>query len=370
MLALAPKYHKAFLNPADESFHRLECPPPKSGKYDYLQSQSRSLSQRKFFFAINLHDSIDILPRLIGSVIEAIQFLGASQCALSIIEGRSEDGTYEILHSLTPVLESVGIQFYFSSSPRDPHGAGSDRVATLAALRNEALEPLIKHQDEYSRDTTIIFLNDVAICMEDILELIHQRINLGADMTCGMDWKNLWVDPTFYDVWIARDMNGDSFFEIGEDGNWDSAWKLFWNNAESKQKFEQHRPFQVFSCWNGGAAFTARPFLEKRIAFRGPREGECYQGEPTILCKEMWYLGYGKIAVVPTVNLEYSDDGARKIKELRGTVSGFPPQGGDTTLRFDWISKPPDMVRCITNYDNQTWRPWNESLGIEDPTAP
>lgn len=35
-------------------------------------------------------------------------------------------------------------------------------------------------------------------------------------------------------------------------------------------------------------------------------------------CNDMWFHGYGKIAVVPTVNLEYSVDRGRKIKEDKG----------------------------------------------------
>jgi hypothetical protein len=42
-------------------------------------------------------------------------------------------------------------------------------------------------------------------------------------MVCGMDWVNLWRDPMVYDVWIARGMNGDYFFEIPTDGSWKNA---------------------------------------------------------------------------------------------------------------------------------------------------
>jgi alpha-1,3-mannosyltransferase len=34
-----------------------------------------------------------------------------------------------------------------------------------------------------------------------------------------MDWVYLDTNPTFYDVWIARGMTGETFFKIGEDGN-------------------------------------------------------------------------------------------------------------------------------------------------------
>ncbi|CAG8954647.1 hypothetical protein HYFRA_00004568 [Hymenoscyphus fraxineus] len=356
-LKLAPAYHRAILNPEDGTFPRLDCPVPTSGKYEYIRSNSTDSGfHRRYFFALDLHDSLAVLPRLLGSVIETIKFLGVSRCALSIVEGRSEDGTFEVLTSLSKELERIGIQYYFRSSDGNPEA--DNRIGALASLRNDALQPLLGNRQIYLENATVVFLNDVAICMEDILELIHQREKLGADMTCGMDWKNLWKDPTFYDVWIARSLNGDSFFEIGADGNWDSAWNLFWNHEESQKRFSGHQPFQVFACWNGGAVFTAKPFLEEKIRFRAPREGECFQGEPSIFCKEMWHLGYGKIAVIPTVNLEYSDEGAKLVKQLRGTPSSSQVENEDN---LNWEG-PPEKVKCIAQYDNQHWVPWDEYI--------
>lgn len=315
--------------------------------------------RKKYFFALNLHQSAPLLPRLLGSIIEAIRFLGPAQCALSIVEGRSTDGTYEILKLLEKEVGKEQLQYFFQTSDVDPKVPGGDRIKMLADLRNQALAPMVDNPTHYVNDTTVIFLNDVAICMEDILELIHQRAHLNADMVCGMDWANLWKDPTFYDVWVARDMKGQSFFEIGEDGNWNSAWNLFWDNPDSKQRFDDHKPIQVFSCWNGGTAFVATPLLQKKVKFRAPKEEECYQGEPSLFCKDMWHLGWGKIAVLPTVNLEYSDDGGTKIKELRGYVSGF---GNQDNENIQWEPNPPTEVRCIVDYAKQTMRPWDEGL--------
>lgn len=355
----APAYVKAILTSEDTTFPRLECPIPTHGRYDYLRNQSYTAGRRSFFFALDLHQNVDLLPRLLGSVIEAIRFLGPSHCALSIVEGRSDDGTLEVLQELAGALEKERIPYFLKSDDRDPLGESENRIEALAALRNEALEPLINHLDQYRNDTTVIFLNDVALCMEDILELIHQRVHQNADMTCAMDWVNLWQDPTFYDIWIGRGINGDSFFDIPPGGDWNFAWNLFWNHEPTKQRFENHKPFQVFSCWNGGVAFTALPLLQKKIKFRSPVEGECFQGEPMIYSKEMWHLGYGKIAVVPSVNLEYSDDGAREIKRLRGYVSELVDEEDD---RIEWEAKPPEKVKCMTPMDSQDWRPWDEFL--------
>jgi alpha-1,3-mannosyltransferase len=281
------------------------------------------------------------------------------------VEGRSNDGTFEILKLLRTEIEGIGVKYFFNSSILDPTASNCDRIEVLAKLRNLALEPLTKQTEQYSEDTTVLFINDVSICMEDILELIHQRVYQNADMTCGMDWTYVGPDPTFYDVWIARGMNGNSFFNIPEDGNWNSAWSLFWDNPESLVRYNAHKPFQVFSCWNGATAFTAKPLLEQKIKFRSKFGNECYQGEPQLFCKDMWHLGYGKILVVPSVNLEYSDEAARKIKSLKGYVSQWVNQDGDIDdplVQVVWEKAPPPLIKCMSPMGNQKWLPWDYEL--------
>jgi hypothetical protein len=33
------------------------------------------------------------------------------------------------------------------------------------------------------------------------------------------------------------------------------------------------------------------------------RNNECYMGEPTLFCKDMWHKEFGRIAVVPTFRI-------------------------------------------------------------------
>lgn len=266
-------------------------------------------------------------------------------------------------------MKRIGVKYSLITSDINPTGdKARGRIDALAQLRNLALRPLVDHPEQFSQNATIVFLNDVAICMEDILELIHQRSHQNADMTCGLDWTYVGRDPTFYDVWIARGMNGDSFFNIPADGNWNSAWDLFWNNPTAKERLITGKPFQVFSCWNGATVFTAKPLVEKKIQFRAPREYECRQGEPQIFCKEMWYHGYGRIAVIPSVNLEYSDEAGKEIKSAKGYVSRWAETGeGDgASTRIEWEEKPPSTVKCIPSYQNQTFVPWDEQLAEQD----
>ena len=84
---------------------RLSCPSPNLDRYSYLHPQSINLRGRQthtisYFFALDLRECLPLLPRLIGSVVNAIRILGPHNCALSVIEGMSPDGTADVLSAL------------------------------------------------------------------------------------------------------------------------------------------------------------------------------------------------------------------------------------------------------------------------------
>ena len=370
LLEMGQLYVKAIVSPENTDFARLECPAPTSDRYTYMQNMQNSTTKLKdvtrpsFYFALDLHQCVYVLPRLMGSVLEAMRFLGPANCALSVVEGRSDDGTYEVLKLLEEEVEKMGAKYFLATTDINP-GKENDgnRISALAELRNMALQPLVNNAEHYDQNVTVIFLNDVSICMEDILELVHQRQYQQADMTCAMDWTFVGPNPTFYDVWIARTMNGDSFFNIPPDGSWDSAWNLFWNNPTARDRQQSGLPFQVFSCWNGAVVFNPEPLIEGKLKFRSSHESECFQGEPKIFAKEMWYNGHGKIAVIPSVNLEYSDEAAKKIKAQKGYVSKWVnADNKDKDMKIEWDPVPPQNVKCIPNYEHQIWPPWDEGL--------
>ncbi|KAJ4418978.1 hypothetical protein N0V82_005203 [Gnomoniopsis sp. IMI 355080] len=372
-------YVKAILDPYDSTFTSLRCPRVKAKRYGHLQAP---LGEKHitYFFALDLRQVVDLLPRLLGSILEAMRFLGPENCALSIIEGNSDDGTWEVLSVLKPKLESLGVSSFILKEEIDP--SKENRIGNLARLRSLALEPLrnsrnstarslglIGSTSKFTDDAVVVFLNDVAACPEDVLELLHQRVVQEADMTCAMDWhhpggKN--GKPMFYDVWIGRALSGDLFFDIPPSGSWDHAEELFPFDPEAGERFAHHRPFQVFACWNGAVTFTAKPILEGEIDFRQLYEGECFQGEPTTFCKDMWFHGYGRIAVVPSVNLEYTDEKGAWIKEEKGFVYQWTAEEEDEVegappLKIDWKG-PPDKMKCMPEFHRQDWVPWNESL--------
>lgn len=173
------RYVRAILDPEDTSTPRLSCPPPDTERYAHLRVPEAE-DQLMYFFALDLREVVDLLPRLVGSVVEAMRFLGPRHSVLSVVEGNSNDGTREVLSALVPELEALGITYFLRSSDIDP-GASDDRIGKLAELRSQALEPLRSSGNEtaralglsgaglnFSGDATVVFLNDVAACTEDI----------------------------------------------------------------------------------------------------------------------------------------------------------------------------------------------------------
>jgi len=177
-------YIKAIMNLTDRTFDRLSCPPidVPPNRYSHLNVTrhekpfmgGRRSPAIKYFFAINLFQCKDVLPTMLGAVVEAIRFLGPENCALSIVEGRSTDGTFEIVAGLREEVEKLGVHYYLGRNDTNPKSGKIDRIHALAGLRNQALRPLDRHSELYNINTLIIFVNDITLCADDLLEMLHQ----------------------------------------------------------------------------------------------------------------------------------------------------------------------------------------------------
>ncbi|OAA35922.1 alpha-1,3-mannosyltransferase CMT1 [Metarhizium rileyi] len=345
------------------ALRRLECPALNATRYESLRAHDDSSASGKieYVFALNLRQNLPLLPTLLGATIEAIRFLGPQRCVLSIVEGNSPDGTFEVLGALTPGLEELGLTYHYQTTALNPSEA--DRIERLAALRNAALQPIWDHPDVVSPSATVVFLNDVLACAEDALELTLQLRLQKADMTCAMDWS-AFDTPLFYDAWISRSMTGDLFWDLPANMSWDKAWDLFWNEPETARRYQDHVPFQVYSCWNGGVALRTKPLLEG-LRFRAPNftAGECVQGEPQLLCTELWFRGYRRIAVVPSVNFGYEHEDYEYVKKKLGFVSDWVVKQSSLSEQINWVTEPPKQVKCIDPWSKQEWHPWNAGLG-------
>lgn len=67
--------------------------------------------------------------------------------------------------------------------------------------------------------------------------------------------------------------------------------------------------------------------------------------------------------MVPIVNLEYSDEAASRIKEIKGYVSNWMGGVGESDAKIEWDVAPPEAVKCMPSYQNQTWLPWEKQIG-------
>ena len=366
---IVPQLVRSIMDLSDTTVPRMSCHSPIGARYNHLKPEAKPASASptdanstiRYFLALDLFEVAALLPRLMGSVVEVMRHLGPENCALSIVEGRSQDITYKVLDALREPLAGLGVPYTLTTSSLDPKHGEVNRIEALAELRNLALRPLLTHPELYdAKDTTVIFLNDIAVCPHDILELVHQQFAQGADMSCAMDWI---PNGPFYDVWVSRGINGDTFFEIPQNAGWEFAGNLFWSDSYSKTRYEKKAPVQVYACWNGIAVFTATPLLSGGVSFRQSVEKECYMGEPTLLCKDFWRQGRGKIMIVPTINVGYNDADGAVIKEKQGSVEDSVDVKTDVGLKRDegeaggikWQIKPPGAVKCLPEFQSPSW---------------
>ncbi|KAL9014929.1 MAG: hypothetical protein Q9173_000434 [Seirophora scorigena] len=77
-----------------------------------------------------------------------------------------------------------------------------------------------------------------------------------------------------------------------------------------------------------------------------------YSTEPS--CQ--WMQEYGRIAVVPSVNLACSDEIGKEIKASKGYVINFV-DNGDEKDEKEWQEKPPEKAKCINGWKDEYWVP-------------
>lgn len=270
--------------------------------------------------------------------------------------GVSKDGTDEVLALVKEHLfDKVNMSSWLARSNIDSHDkASNDRIEALAILRNLALAPLWDETSAHLFDdaTVIVFMNDIVLCPEDVYELLIQHIYQDATMSCAMDWVS--QGQIFYDSWVSRSMSGDLFSEIPQDIRLSFPENMFWDHELSQDKWQRHQALQVYSCWGFMVALAARPFLKDRIRFRSAASGECYMGEPMTLAKDLWRSEQGRVLVVPTVNVAYSDRESLFVKARRGYVNNTIEDGRHTE-RITWKMKPPGQVKCQPEWGPKRW---------------
>lgn len=165
-----------------------------------------SYEGHKYFFAINLcesrlsrpltpthpfpttDNSFDVIPDLFSNMFKVSAILGYHNVFVSVYENGSSDQTKALLRIFDALCRSVGLRVVIRTSLRT-RGAFHHRIEYLAEVRNAALAPLQELRDaEGEVFDSIIFMNDVLPCIDDLLELVWQSRRQNAGITCGSDY--------------------------------------------------------------------------------------------------------------------------------------------------------------------------------------
>lgn len=101
-------------------------------------------------------------------------------------------------------------------------------------------------------------------------------------------------------------MEGDIFYPIPEKW-WTPSSDLFHSSPSSRAAYDRLRPFQVFSTWGGMVVLAATPFLAPyNLRYRRGdkrKEGECQASECELVNRDLWEAGWGRVQVVPSVQV-------------------------------------------------------------------
>lgn len=298
-----------------------------------FSSSVSKFREHKYFFAINLYNSFDVIPDLFSNMFKVSAILGYQNVFVSVYENGSTDQTKALLRIFDALCRSVGLRVVIRTSLRT-RGAFHHRIEYLAEVRNAALAPLQELRDsEGEVFDSIIFMNDVLPCVDDLLELVWQSRRQNAGITCGSDYifhdeivrhffscrtqltlagttcvlrqvsQTLSFDvdgADAFDSWVARDMNGTALEN--------APFEAVFRDLESGHRFQRHLPVQVQSCWNGIAVLDPAPMYSvPHVRFRMAKlsTGECSASECSLICNDYWNAGYGRIIMIPRVKLAY-----------------------------------------------------------------
>ncbi|KAI8976322.1 cryptococcal mannosyltransferase 1-domain-containing protein [Trametes punicea] len=202
--------------------------------------------KEKIFIAAAFHQNEAVIPYWTRSIHDVIRYLGTDNVFVSIVENYSDDRSPELLRAFAHDLTALGVQHRVhvqdETVKKPEHLEWNARIEFLAAIRNQALEPLLQ-TGGFDR---VLFSNDIFIEPESVLELLDTRDG-EYDFACGLDFGHFGA----YDMWVLRDRVGRLTAGI---------WPYFFD-AAGYDAIKREEPVPVFSCWNGIVAFAADPVL-------------------------------------------------------------------------------------------------------------
>lgn len=270
--------------------------PPKT--LSMLRSVLHERGVTRVALAALLRDIRHVLPTLEAALGQVVYYMGAENVFFSVFESGSRDRSNEELTGVFNRFQQSGVSSVLMTSntlvnltlPRWVKGESGNRIEFLAALRNAVMTPLLEARPAGYFDK-VFFINDVYICGGDILRLLAHD----ADMACGIDYEKNKV----YDEWVYLPAHADA------------AWSLTRRDTIPPMAFpsdEAEAAKRVLVCWNGGAAFKAKPWYQG-VRFRSGMaelgDDDCSQSECSQWAIDFHRMGYHNIIVDPTVQVAY-----------------------------------------------------------------
>ena len=159
----------------------------RSGRGDMIR-RDLAAAQHKYFFAINLYNSFDVIPDLFATFFRVAAVIGYHNVFVSIYENGSNDQTKALLRIFDALSRTVGLRVIIRTSMRT-RGQFNHRIEYLAEVRNAAMVPLHELRDNDNEVfDSIVFMNDILPCVDDLLELIWQSRRQNAGITCAADY--------------------------------------------------------------------------------------------------------------------------------------------------------------------------------------
>ena len=169
-----------------------------TGKMENIRRDLQS-QQHKYFFAINLYNSFDVIPDIFATLFRTAAVLGYHNVYVSIYENGSNDQTKALLRIFDALSRTVGLRVIIRTSMRT-RGQFNHRIEYLAEVRNAAMVPLHELRDnENEVFDSIVFMNDILPCVDDLLELIWQSRRQNAGITCAADY--MYHDDIVSSLW-------------------------------------------------------------------------------------------------------------------------------------------------------------------------
>ena len=264
-----------------------------------------------FYITSMIANMEGIIVNFIEEMKKLIYYLGKENVIISIVENEdSKDKTRDYLKELKTYLDKNNITNKFilkkeiediRKKPYLSKKLGPLKLVYYSILRNKCLDFIYEIPNLNFENTKVIFFNDIYYKYEDIINLISTN-NEDYDAVCALDFNDF-----FYDRWVSIDLDGNSLLLNFP----------FIVNKEAQDLILNHKPFRVFSCWNGVTVFTASPLKNKILQFRFKKGktkrkykiNNCqdydYESECTYFHIDLFSLGYTKKFINPDVRVSY-----------------------------------------------------------------